>query len=57
MTKLKVLMGMVAMVVMMATSAMPANAAKAVCRTFDHDDFLLATGIDSEYGGTVCDME
>jgi hypothetical protein len=46
-------------VMMLAANAMPASAkpGQSVCHTFDHDEFLLATGIDSEYGGTVCDMD
>ena len=43
-------------VMMLAASAMPASA-KAYCYYFDTDDFFLATGYYSEYGGTLCTRE
>lgn len=30
------------------------EARRAVCKTYDQAEFFLVTGIDSEYGGTIC---
>jgi hypothetical protein len=54
MTKVKVLVVVVAMLAIMVASASPASAKKAQCYTFDADDWYLVTGMRSEYGGTIC---
>lgn len=38
----------------LAAPASGVEARKAVCRTYAQEEFFLVTGIDSEYGGTIC---
>lgn len=38
-------------------TAVSARKAHITCRTFDAVHFLLATGIETIYGGVICDMQ
>lgn len=42
------------MTAMMAIIAAPAQAAKAVCKTYEAEEWAMLTGDYSEYGGTWC---